>query len=125
MTMLVRQAVLADAKRIALVHVDSERAAYRGILPDLVLDSLSVEKQEAGWSERIANGTSDTLVADENDDISGWVNFGRSRDADSSPTTGEVLAMYIDPQKWRRGVGNTLWEHSETYLQESGYTEVT
>ena len=123
--MQIRPAILKDAKRIASVHVDSERAAYRGILPDSVLDSLSIEAQEARWRERIANGTSNTWVAEDNGEILGWINFGRSRDTDSSPTTAEVLAMYVNPQEWRRGVGNALWEHSKTSLQESGYSEVT
>ena len=41
--MQIRPAILKDATRIASVHVDSERAAYRGILPDSVLDSLPIE----------------------------------------------------------------------------------
>jgi ribosomal protein S18 acetylase RimI-like enzyme len=123
--MQIRPAILADAKGIASVHVDSERAAYQGILPAIVLDSLSVEKQEASWRERIANGTSSTFVADENGDILGWINFGQSRDKDGRPTTGEVLAMYVSPQKWRRGVGNALWEYARTSLQEAGYSDVT
>ena len=125
MTMVVRQAVLADAKGIASVHVDSERAAYRGILPDIVLNALSVEKQEAAWHQRIANGTSNTLVAHDEGTITGWVNFGQSRDADSSPTTGEIRAMYVRPQEWRRGVGTGLWQHSRTSLQRAGYSETT
>jgi GNAT superfamily N-acetyltransferase len=123
--MRIRTAIVADAKGIASVHVDSERAAYRGILPAIVLDSLSVEKQETAWRERIANGTSNTAVADENGDILGWINFGRSRDNDRSPTTGEVWAMYVSPEKWRRGVGVALWEHSKTSLEEIGCSEVT
>ena len=125
MTMVVRQAVLADAKGIASVHVDSERAAYRGILPDIALDSLSVEKQEAAWHQRLANGTSNTFVADENGDILGWINLGGSRDSDSLSTTGEIRAMYVRSQEWRRGVGTALWQHSRTSLQKAGYLEMT
>ena len=125
MTMVVRQAVLADVKGIASVHVHSERAAYRGILPDIVLDSLSVEKQEAAWLERIANGTSNTLVANDEGTITGWVNFGQSRDADGTPTTGEVRAMYVSPEKWGRGIGFALWQHGRTSLQKAGYSEAT
>src|SRR5688572_18910952 len=123
--MEIRTAVLTDARAIATVHVASERAAYQGILPDNVLASLSVEKQDVSWRERIANRPSTTLVADEAGSIWGWVNFGRSRDSDSTPSTGEIRAMYVSPERWRCGVGTALWQHSRSFLERAGYLEVT
>ena len=123
--MEIREANLADAKAITSVHVGSEIAAYRGILPDIVLDSLSIEKQEAAWHDRIAAARFNTVVAAEDGDIVGWINFGRSRDHDSLPTTAEVLAMYVSSHRFRRGVGTALWEHSRAFLQKAGYSEVT
>jgi hypothetical protein len=97
--MNIREAILADARAIATVHVASERAAYRGIVPDIVLDCASVEKQEAAWRERIASGASDTLVADQDGSVRGWINLGASRDSDAGPNVGEVRAMYVSPER--------------------------
>jgi hypothetical protein len=64
--MLIRAAQIEDAKQIAEVHVASWRAAYRGILPDSMLDNLSVEKRTELWQERLwgaAEATNLVLVS--------------------------------------------------------------
>jgi hypothetical protein len=52
--MSIRRAELSDAKGIAAVHVAAWRVAYRGLLPDDVLDRLSIEDSAKRWWERIA-----------------------------------------------------------------------
>ncbi|WP_157605345.1 hypothetical protein [Schlesneria paludicola] len=47
--MNVRRATAADAESIALVHVLSWQHAYRGIVPDSVLNHLSVEARRTTW----------------------------------------------------------------------------
>src|SRR5215813_8708591 len=110
-------ATLSDAAVIASVHVSSERAAYRDILPDSVLDSLSIEKQEIAWRHRIAAGASITFVAEEDGQVCGWINFGKSRDRDATSSVAEIRAMHINPERWRCGVGTALWEHARSALQ--------
>src|SRR4051812_23206318 len=99
--MIVRTATPDDGNAIATIHVRSEQAAYRGIYPEEVPNSLSVEKQEAAWKERILAGNSRTFVAEQGSQIVGWINAGRCRDSDASVSTGEVYAMYVDPTSWR------------------------
>jgi ribosomal protein S18 acetylase RimI-like enzyme len=123
--MEIRRARVSDAPGIAGVHVAAELAAYRGFLPRVVLDSLSIEKQETAWRERIGSGDSNTFLACVNRDVWGWINFGRSRDADADRQTAEIRAMYVSPDHWRHGVGGALWEHARTYLQQALYSSVT
>ena len=52
--MEVRWATADDAAAIAAVHIASWRAAYRGLLPDAVLDSLSLEARTDHWREWLA-----------------------------------------------------------------------
>jgi hypothetical protein len=44
--MQVRKANIADAKRIAQIHVETWRAAYRGQMPDAILNALDVNRRE-------------------------------------------------------------------------------
>jgi hypothetical protein len=44
----VRPATPDDADAIASVHVRSWQAAYRGIVPDAMLDALSIQRGPAG-----------------------------------------------------------------------------
>ncbi len=45
----VRAASSSDARAIAAVHVRAGQVAYRGLLPDELLDRLSVEDREGSW----------------------------------------------------------------------------
>ena len=51
----VRQAIDGDAQAIAEVHVASWQGAYRGLLPDALLDGQSVERRAQWWTQAIAN----------------------------------------------------------------------
>ncbi|MGH2840330.1 MAG: hypothetical protein ACRDKY_05850 [Solirubrobacteraceae bacterium] len=53
--MTVRTATRDDAHPIARVHVRSWQVAYRGLLPDAILDGLSVEERRTIWHQLLAN----------------------------------------------------------------------
>jgi GNAT superfamily N-acetyltransferase len=46
---LIRRATPGDVIAVATVHVRSWQAAYRGLMPDEVLDGLSVERRAGMW----------------------------------------------------------------------------
>ena len=123
--MIVRLATHDDAQAIATIHVDGWRAAYRGVVPSAFLDSMSVVDRERVWSRNLERRESETWVADEGDQLLGWISAARSRDADASTETGEIWAIYVAPVHWRRGVGRRLWNTAEEYLRASGFSEVT
>jgi GNAT superfamily N-acetyltransferase len=107
----VRRAVPQDARGIAEVHVRSWQDGYRGLLPDDLLDGLSVELRERTWDE-ILGGSSGvagfTLVAVEAQVIGFCSAATPSRDADAAPRTAEITALYVDPSRWRSGIGHLL-----------------
>lgn len=66
MNPVVRPARITDADGIAEVHVRSWQAAYRGLMPQEVLDGLSVAQRAEGWRRILGDPESDsrTLVAE-------------------------------------------------------------
>jgi hypothetical protein len=52
---MIREATLEDARTIAEVHVKSWRAAYKQLLPQEFLQSLSVDRREQQWQTSIVN----------------------------------------------------------------------
>jgi len=65
MGLVVRRAEPRDAPAVARVHVASWRQAYRGLLPQEYLDSLSVEARTTTWAKafgQFPDQTSTTLV---------------------------------------------------------------
>ena len=107
--MKIRAALISDAPAIARVHVDSWRAAYQGIIPDDVLENLKIDQREEQWSSNLTDDVSETMVAHSQEGVLGFVSFGATRDEDDDPTqVGEIMAVYIAPGSWRRGIGRAL-----------------
>ena len=124
--MTTRSATPDDALGIAIVHVAAWRAAYRGIVPDDFLDSLSLEQRSAAWRQILsAVPTEDVSVALATDTIVGWISAAASRDADSGRSTGEIWALYVAPAYWRIGIGRLLLAVAEHRLLAQGLTEIT
>lgn len=95
---------------MAAVHVDSWRAAYRGIVPDAILEGLSVDRRAQFWRESItAEPDSPKWVVESDGRVIGFAAGGAARDDDVAPGTGEVYAIYLDPGAWSQGLGRKLF----------------
>jgi ribosomal protein S18 acetylase RimI-like enzyme len=121
--MPIRRATPRDAHRIATIHVEAWRAAYRGVVPDALLQRQSVEKREAFWSKQLGSGSSHTLVAEDGGDVVGWIDFGKCRDADAQ-ADAEVYAVYLEPTRFRRGIGSALWRTMLEQVRRDGRRRV-
>jgi ribosomal protein S18 acetylase RimI-like enzyme len=123
--MHIRLATDADAEGVAIVHVRTWQAAYRGVIPDEFLDALTVETRMRAWRAALETGKQEVWVACAATEINGWVAFGSSRDSDAAPTAGELEAIYIFPQYWGTGLGRALWLKARSRLQERGFSSAT
>ncbi|MGA3266336.1 MAG: GNAT family N-acetyltransferase [Verrucomicrobiota bacterium] len=124
--MLVCTAQIADAPRIASIHVDTWRAAYRGQIPDVVLDALDVERRTAFWRQRLAETRGSVFVAENDGVVVGFCDLIPSRDKDADPqTVAEIVAIYIHPGHWRAGAGRGLCGHALDEARRRGYKVVT
>lgn len=124
----VRRGGLEDAAAIARVHVRTWQLAYRGLVPDDILDGLSVEQREVTWREMLSDtdGSPITFVAEREEHVVGFCALGvPSRDEDANERTAEVGAIYVDPSTWRAGVGRALMDAALDELRESDWREVT
>ena len=119
-----RGARTGDAGDIAAVHVGSWQAAYRGLVPDDLLEGLSVAEHEAKWRQLIAEGRVLVLVAEQGGRIAGFCSaVVPSRDRDAGRGTAEVAALYVAPALWRRGVGTALVRAVLQKLRDGGCSE--
>jgi ribosomal protein S18 acetylase RimI-like enzyme len=127
-SVVVRPAADADAAAIAGIHVRGWRAAYRGLVPDAALAALSAERRERGWRDRIAasRAPSVTLVGELDGIVAGFCSvIAPTRDDGAPPWTAEVAAIYVEPLRWRGGVGGTLLECALGDLADDGWRRVT
>jgi ribosomal protein S18 acetylase RimI-like enzyme len=124
--MQIRQATIADAQSIARIHIASWQAAYRGQIPDAVLDNLDVEKRATFWRSHLASQPLGVFVAEMNQEIIGFCDLIPSRDEDSNPQiTAEIAAIYINPGYWRQGAGRALCHRALETARRENFTAVT
>jgi ribosomal protein S18 acetylase RimI-like enzyme len=121
-----RDAMPADAHAIAAVSVQSWRAAYRGLLPDDVLAGLSVDDREQLWSDSLTARQAHThiLVAAVGEAIVGFAATGPPLVPDdrADPTLGDLYALYLIPDVWRRGIGTQLHATALDRLRSCGFS---
>jgi GNAT superfamily N-acetyltransferase len=119
--MILRRAEPADALAVAGVHVRSWQMAYRGLLPDDYLDALRPEDRAARYTfGELSPDRPLTIVAADGETICGFATTGPARD-DESPRTGEVLALYVDPDHWGTGVGRALIKAARENLVDQAF----
>jgi L-amino acid N-acyltransferase YncA len=123
---VVRPAWIDDADIIAYVHVRAWQVAYRGHMPDHFLDKLDVRERAMAWRATLAKPGQYVLVSETAPGrIGGFVSLVASRDADAAPLTGEIAAIYVDPDQVRRGVGSALISAALARSRELGFRCVT
>ena len=118
----IRNAVLADARGIAIVHVQAWQEAYRGQLPDAFLDSLSVEERfmaRERWMREVPEDRRMLWVAETEGAIVGFANAGPARDPGPAGG-GEIYAVYLLKDWWGTGAGRALFETAIMALKAAG-----
>ena len=124
---VLRDAIESDVEPLARLHIASWQAAYRGILPDEVLDHLSLEKQASIlWRFLRRSPTPIARFSWRLDDskLVGFTSFypGRDEDVDSSCVV-ELTTCYVHPDYWRSGIGTALWSEAQNRMVARKFSE--
>jgi GNAT superfamily N-acetyltransferase len=104
--------------------VRSWQAAYRGLLPDELLDSLSVDDRRERWRAGLEKTyeREATHVAETGGVVVAFSAVGPAGD-DAAATPGELYALYADPDHWGTGVGRALLAAARASLVGFGFTD--
>lgn len=116
----IREGTLDDTSAIAAVHVAAWQSTYRGLLPDEVLDTMSVERSAVMVQRMTTAGPAGSRVFVAEDAQAGVVGFafaGPERDG-AEPMMGEVYAIYLLDAMQGRGVGRRLMREAACMLSE-------
>ena len=123
--MNVRRATDADANEIADIHVSTWRDAYRGHMPDAILDTLDVPQRARFW-RGVLSAEHSIIVAVSDSAIVGFCSLAASRDDDAIPgTVAEIAALYVRSRHWRCGAGRALCSHAFAASAAAGYSSIT
>ena len=116
--MEIRLAKPEDARQIAELHVLSWKEAYKNIMTEKTLSSITVAKQKKEWDKYLKDQHAQTLVAEKNGAIVGFVIFGDTWDEDledKADRSFEIYSIYVDPAEFGNGIGTTLLEEMSKY----------
>lgn len=120
--MQIRLADPSDALAVALIHVRSWQVAYRSLLPDEYLMHMRPEDRAEKYDFASGDpGMPKTIVAIEREVILGFATTAPCRDPDL-PSHGELCALYVDPDHWRKGVGSILVAETRRRLASQGFS---
>ncbi len=111
---IVRAARVGDATAMGEVHVAAWQVGYRGILPDELLDGLTVERSAANWTASLGGGgggAETAIVAELNGRLAGICSFGPYRlvEGETPPADRcELWMLNVHPDAWGTGVAQAL-----------------
>ena len=114
-----------DASALARISVGAWQAAYRGLMPSDFLDALSPVEAQARWERAFAEGQPHVVVFEQDQELVAACHFGPSRDPGADPATGEVIALNVHPNHWRRGFGSRLTSFTLDRLHARGFAAAT
>ena len=122
MNVTIRPMTVDDAPRVGELHVRAWQAAYRGVMPDAYLEGLRAEERAEMWRAAVeadrADVGLDVIEADEQ--IAGFACYGPQHGGDD-PSTGELVAINLDPDHWRLGLRRQLIRHVTSELGRMAY----
>jgi GNAT superfamily N-acetyltransferase len=121
---MIRLAEAPDALAVARVHVRTWQVAYRGLIPDDYLDGLRPEDQAARYTfgDRADDRPITHLAVADDGGVLGFSTTGPSRD-DDGDGFGELYALYVDPDRWKGGIGGALMGAARERLVSVGFSE--
>lgn len=100
-----------DFHAVAQLYYDTWQDAYRGLVPQAYLDSLTPET----WHPEKHQKT--TLLATMDDRIVGVCSFGAARDS-AYQGIGELRSLYVHPVAQHLGIGRALLQGAVARLTE-------
>lgn len=122
--MPVREATRADAAAIARLHLDNWRIAYRGIVPDDLLDAITEEPRRQHWDRVLAEpgDTEFVYVAEDNSGGLLGIASGGPEVSGDPHYRGEVYVLHVRPEAQGQGIGRALMRAVAERLAADGIT---
>ena len=110
---IIRNAEKEDVRQIAEILVEDWQKAYRGIMDDSFLDSMSVDQRYEIEGKRYEK----YIVASSDKEILGYAWLEPSGD---EPADCEVIALYVRYSKRNSGIGKLLMQYAFNHFREIG-----
>ncbi len=123
-TATIRAAQPEDAPELGAVHVAAWQWAYRGLMPDDLLDSLRPESRARAWAAWLTGSDAEqgfaAWVAEVDGSIVGFASSSEGREDDMEDDTVELLTIYLLEHLVGTGIGSALLDAAESTWRQEG-----
>ncbi|MBM6617551.1 GNAT family N-acetyltransferase [Bacillus sp. RD4P76] len=103
---------------MAIVHVNSWKTTYKGIVSDEYLSTLKYEEREKLWMKALSSPNF-VWVAEVDHQVVGFISGGKERTKEYG-YDGELYAIYILKQHQKCGIGKKLVQAFSKEMKEIG-----
>lgn len=121
----IRYACLSDAGIMGEIHTKSWKAAYKGIIPDEILDNINTEKSKMFFEKALTEKWEEDALIFQQDKAVGMITIGKCRDKDKDQTYGEIWGIYLHPDYYHKGIGTVLINWGIDELKKRNYKRIT
>ncbi|HLK59431.1 MAG TPA: GNAT family N-acetyltransferase [Chthonomonadaceae bacterium] len=121
--MRIREAKVEDAERLAYVSYMSRRTTYAGLLPESLLEAVTMEERIQRWNNMLQERDTSRfcyVVEEIGGEIVGFASGGPERDGDPI-YRGELYTLYLLQEVHRQGIGRQLVMHVAQRLLDLGF----
>lgn len=121
----IRYANSEDANVLGIIHSESWKIAYKGIVPASVLDNITAEKREKYFYKALSEKREEDAILYFEDKPIGFICIGKCRDNDLNDTYGEIWGIYLLSSHWNKGLGSELIKWGINELKAKKYKNIT
>ena len=116
----IRKAKHSDIEAIAEIKVMGWQTAYKGIIDDKYLNSMSLSDQMNNYKSVYSLNT--VFIAETENEIVGFCRFYDYDNAvyEDTEIDCEIREIYVRPNMKRMGIGSHLFKHTYLYLKQKG-----
>ena len=109
----------ADAAAIAVLHLESQRVAYGGIVPAELIEHPDLAQRTRDWEQTLAAAAGPTYLLEAGGQLLGFCYVRPAPDADLDPRiTAEIANLHVTPQRRGHGHGSVLFEAARRWAVE-------
>jgi ribosomal protein S18 acetylase RimI-like enzyme len=123
-TLALRRPRPEEAEELARLHIQCWHEAYRGIVPQVVLENASLKARIATWHRHIADMERIVLAAYDDGKPVGFILAGPPREEVFEGADGQIAAFYILASHQRMGLGKRLLSEAARGWKRQGGTSL-
>ncbi|NLW43355.1 MAG: GNAT family N-acetyltransferase [Tissierellia bacterium] len=116
--MEIRKITKEDAAKASRIYALSWKIAYRNIVPQNYLDSLSLDR----WTPFLKDSLFDGYVLIEDGEYIATTSISPAREEEMQGW-GEIISLYVLPEYFYKGYGKKLLEFAVSELKSQGFND--